>query len=135
MRNLDLIIRVMIGFILATVYSIVSPKAIFGRRYVASTITSVYISFVCLSLFIWLVQLTTIRINNVGILILTIIIFMFNFVWVWAYTSKPTHQEKIDSLLNKYPAITLKIFGILFLIICFIIFIGTSIIVTILKHS
>jgi hypothetical protein len=125
----------MIDFILASVYSIVSPKAIFGRRYVASTITSVYISFVCLSLFIWIVQLMTIRIDNFGILILTIIIFMFNFAWVWTYTSKPIHQAKIDSLLNKHPKITVKIIGILFLIICFIIFIGTSVIVTILKHS
>jgi hypothetical protein len=131
--NLDLIINVMIDLLFASVYSLISPKAIFGRRYVASTIIAIFISLVCLALFIWIVHFITLNINNIGVLIVTIVIFSFNFLWVWIYASKPLHQAKIDLLLTKYPGKTLKTFGILFIIFCYLIFVATGIIVTILK--
>jgi hypothetical protein len=133
MINLDLIINVMIDFLFATVYSLISPKAIFGRRYVASTITAILTSLVCLALFIWIVHFMTLTINNIGVLIVTIVTFSFNFLWVWVYAGKPLHQAKIDILLTKYPVKTLKTLGILFIIFCYLIFVATGIIVTILK--
>jgi len=125
----------MIDLIFASVYSLISPKAIFGRRYVASTITAIFTSLVCLALFMWIVHFMTLTINNISVLTVTIVIFLFNFLWVWLYVSKPLHQAKTDILLTKHPVKTLKTFGILFIVFCYLIFVATAIIVTILKHN
>lgn len=125
----------MFGFLYASVFSLISPKAIFGQRYVSLTLTTVYFSLFCLSVMIWILYVFALTVSNFDIFVITSCVFIVNFITILLFTGNQKQQNKIERILSKYPLLLLKTSGILFIVFCFVSFVITGVFVTILKNK
>jgi len=125
----------MIDFIYFCIFCMVPDKALLGKREVACTFFSTFTTFLLLSIIIWIQFYTDIQISNFNMLLIISILFIGAFILSRIYFLNESRFNKMILKTHKLSIIWFKIFGILYILFCFISFIASLMILTMIKRK